>query len=124
MTLLLDTHAFLWWLGGEPLDPATADRIADPGTVVAVSAVSIWEAAIKRAAGKLVAPDDLAGRIRPEGFEPLPITPDHAERAGGLPLHHRDPFDRMLVAQAEIEGLVLVTRDPSFEPYGITTLTC
>jgi PIN domain nuclease of toxin-antitoxin system len=122
--LLLDTHAVLWWLAGEPMADDTAQRIADPSTLVAVSAASIWEASIKAALGKLDAPEPLAEAAVAAGFEPLPISFVHAQRAGELPDHHRDPFDRMLVAQAEIEGLTVVTRDPSFDAYGVPLLRC
>jgi PIN domain nuclease of toxin-antitoxin system len=124
MSLLLDTHALLWWLGGESLDPAASEAIAAPETLVVVSAASVWEAAIKARLGKLQVPESLASVVRSEGFEPLPITLAHAERAGGLPLHHRDPFDRMLVAQAQIEGLTIVTRDGTFDAYDVTVLAC
>ena len=86
------------------------------------SAASIWEAAIKTALGKLETPEALGAVVLDEGFEPLPVTFDHAELAGTLPPHHRDPFDRMLIAQALVERLTLVTHDPAFEPYGIELL--
>ena len=124
MSLLLETDALLWWLSGDHLDDAAANAIADPGTTVMVSAVSIWEAAIKAARGKLVVPESLADVVGVEGFEPLPITFDHAERAGRLPEHHRDPFDRMLVAQAQAERLTIVTRDPAFDAYEVGLLRC
>jgi PIN domain nuclease of toxin-antitoxin system len=124
VTLLLDTHALLWWLGGEDLDPATAGRIADPATLVAVSAASIWEAGIKAAIGKLDIPEELAPTVVDAGFEPLPITFAHAEAAAQLPPHHRDPFDRMLIAQAQLEGLTIVTRDQAFAPYEVEVLRC
>ena len=79
-------------------------------------------AAIKTALGKLETPEALGAAVVREGFEPLPITFDHADRAGALPPHHRDPFDRMLVAQALTEGLTLVTHDPAFDPYGVEVL--
>lgn len=124
MNLLLDTHTLLWWLGGERLDEEAMERIADPSTVVAVSAASIWEAAAKRALGKLDIPEPLGRAAIEEGFEPLPVTFDHAELAGGLPRHHRDPFDRMLVAQAQLERLAIVTRDPAFDDYDVAVLRC
>lgn len=123
MSLLLDTHVVLWWLQGTGLDRAVADRIADGGELVAVSAASIWEAAIKAALGKLDVPESLADAVVDEGFEPLPVAFTHAELAGGLPAHHRDPFDRMLVAQAVTEGLTIVTHDPVFARYGVPVLT-
>ncbi len=123
MSLLLDTQVVLWWIHGTPrLPDAVAERIADPGELVVVSAASIWEAAIKAALGKLKLPEALGDAVVEEGFEPLPVTFDHAERAGALPAHHRDPFDRMLVAQALAEGLTIVTHDPAFEPYGVQLL--
>lgn len=124
MNLLLDTHALLWWLAGARLAPMAQDQIADPTTIVAVSAASIWEAEIKRAVGKLRVDGSLPGHVAEAGFEPLPISLEHAERAGGLPLHHRDPFDRMLVAQAQAEGLMLVTRDDAFAAYEVAVLPC
>lgn len=122
MSLLLDTHVLLWWLDGSQLDEATVERIADPGELVVVSAASIWEAAIKAALGKLDVPEDLADAVVDEGFEPLPIAFEHAARAGALPPHHRDPFDRMLIAQAMVEDLTVLTHDPAFGPYGVKLL--
>ena len=122
MSLLLDTHVLLWWLDGSRLGKAIIARIADPGELVVVSAASIWEAAIKAALGKLETPEALSAVVVDEGFEPLPITFAHAEHAGALPPHHRDPFDRMLIAQAFIEGLTVVTHDPAFDPYGLDLL--
>ncbi len=122
MSLLLDTHVLLWWLDGSGLSDAVIERIADPGELVAVSAASIWEAGIKAALGKLDTPEALGAAALDEGFEPIAITFDHAERAGALPPHHRDPFDRMLIAQAIVEGLTIVTHDPAFEPYGLDLL--
>jgi PIN domain nuclease of toxin-antitoxin system len=125
VNLLLDTHAFLWWIDGrEALDPGAFEAIIDPDAVVVVSAASVWEIAIKRALGKLDAAGVLQDEILVHGFRPLTITVDHAERAGGLPPHHKDPFDRMLVAQAQAEDLVLVTRDPALAAYEVRTLAC
>lgn len=122
MSLLLDTHVALWWLGGRRLRAAVVERISDPATLVAVSAASVWEVAIKVALGKLKAPESFAAAVLEEGFEPLVIRFDHATRAGGLPPHHRDPFDRMLIAQAQAEDLTVVTDDPAFDPYEIPLL--
>jgi len=122
VSLLLDTHVILWWLDGSRLPKAVVDRIADPGELVVVSAASIWEAAIKAAMGKLRTPEALSDVVVDEGFEPMPITFDHAERAGALPPHHRDPFDRMLIAQALVGGLTVVTHDPAFDDYGVDLL--
>lgn len=118
MKLLLDTHILLWWLADDPSLPDRArEAIADPGTTVLVSAASAWEIAIKRAAGKLEAPDDLLDVIDANGFQGLAITAEHALRAGGLPAHHADPFDRMLLAQATAERLTLVSVDIRFPAY-------
>ena len=87
-----------------------------------MSAVSIWELEIKRALGRLRAEDDLAERALASGLEPLPVTLEHAVAAGRLPLHHHDPFDRMLVAQARVEGLVLATRDRQLQQYDVRIL--
>ena len=120
---LLDTHVVLWALA-EPAKLARPARSAleDAQNEVLVSVVSAWEIAIERALGKLDAPDDLEAAIRMQGFEPLLLTFHHAAQAGGLPPHHRDPFDRMLIAQAQAEGLILVTRDSNIPLYGVRTL--
>ena len=121
--LLLDTHAFLWWLADAPqLSDAARKAIGDERNEVFVSAASGWEIAIKRQLGKLQAPDDLDAAVEAEGFSHLPISFFHGEQAGLLPGHHRDPFDRMLVAQAQAEGLVIVTADPKLALYGVRTL--
>jgi PIN domain nuclease of toxin-antitoxin system len=124
MSLLLDTHAILWWLAGHELAPEAYERIADSSVLAAVSAASVWEATIKAALGKLEAPESLGQAAVEEGFEPLPITFEHADRVAVLPPHHRDPFDRMLVAQAQVERLTLVTRDPVFDAYDVAVLRC
>ena len=123
MRLLLDTHVVLWSLT-EPLKlrGETREALEDAQNDVFVSAVSGWEIAVKRALGKLEAPDDLEAGVRQQGFLPLHLTFLHAERAGALPPHHGDPFDRMLVAQAQVEGLVVVTRDARIPIYGIRTM--
>ena len=122
MRLLLDTHALLWWLSADPtLDAAAASAIADAETVM-VSAASAWEISIKQAVGKLTGPDDLAGELVANAFTPLPVTVEHALAAGALPPHLADPFDRMLVAQARLEGLTLVTRDRRLASYGVAQL--
>lgn len=123
MILLLDAHAVLWWLADDPgLDPVARSVIADPGSDVLVSAASIWEIEIKRALGKLVAPPGLVAAVDEAGFDVLPITGEDAERAGSLPAHHRDPFDRMLVAQADRVGAIVVSRDTAFLAYGTDLL--
>jgi PIN domain nuclease of toxin-antitoxin system len=121
--LLLDTHALIWILSDDPQLAAEArTAIADPGTFVAVSPASAWEIGIKRALGKLNAPDDLVQQVADARFVPISISLEHAVAAGALPPHHRDPFDRMLIAQAQLEGLTIVTRDPRFEPYAVATM--
>jgi PIN domain nuclease of toxin-antitoxin system len=113
----------LWWLDDDPgLARVARDAIADPQNSVAVSAASAWEIEIKRMSGKLEAPEDLDQRLVEERFSALPITAEHGIAAARLPRHHRDPFDRMLIAQAQLEGLTIVTRDPRFDPYAVATL--
>jgi PIN domain nuclease of toxin-antitoxin system len=120
---LVDTHAVLWWLTDDPaLSTAARAAIADPDDEPLVSAASVWEIAIKRALGKLTAPDDLPERISDSGFQWLPVTAAHAWRVRDLPLHHRDPFDRLLAAQALVERLAVVTSDPRFGDYGVDAL--
>ena len=120
--LLLDTHAFLWWLADDPaLGPKARTLIADPSNPVFVSAATGWEIAIKKALGKLAAPDNLDALVESEGFSHLPVTFFHGEQAGALPARHKDPFDRMLIAQAQAEGLVIITRDEAIRSYGVRT---
>jgi PIN domain nuclease of toxin-antitoxin system len=123
MRLLLDAHALLWWLADDPsLDRKARELIADPTNEVIVSAATIWEIAIKRAVGKLSAPEGLAGVLERSGFVEAPVTAADAEHAGGLEGIHRDPFDRMLVAQALRLRAVVVTRDPVFDLYEAETV--
>lgn len=123
MRLLLDSHALLWWLEEAPtLSQAAYDAIADPKNEITVSAVTPWELEIERASGRLRSPRDVAGRLKAERFNALAITVEHGIAAARLPLHHRDPFDRMLIAQAQMEGLTIVTRDPRFAPYSVATM--
>lgn len=122
MSLLLDTHVILWWLAD---DPTLSDEIKaklDHEPQAYISSATIWEVAIKQAAGKIVEPADLPERIRRSGFRELPINFEHAIAAGRLPLIHRDPFDRMLVAQAQCEDLTLVTRDEHCQKYDVAIL--
>jgi PIN domain nuclease of toxin-antitoxin system len=122
--LLLDANALLWWLADDPTLSRPARRsIADPGNDVLVSAACVWEIEIKRAIGKLTAPDGVAAAVESAGFIGLPITLGDAEDAGRLPPHHRDPFDRMLIAQAVRLDAVIVTRDTVFAAYGVETLS-
>ena len=123
MRLLLDTHVLVWWLADdETLGDEARSAIVDGNSVVMVSAASVWEIAIKRAAGRLDAPGDLEAQLEKNRFVPLAIGIGHAVRAGALPPHHADPFDRMLVAQAELEGLTIVTRDENISRYAVATL--
>ncbi|MFC0862699.1 type II toxin-antitoxin system VapC family toxin [Sphaerimonospora cavernae] len=119
MRLLLDTHVILWWLADSPELSGEVKDLLDTEPAVYVSAVSPWEIAIKQSIGKLPGPEDLAERVRDSQFSGLPITASHGVRAGRLPQHHRDPFDRLLIAQAQTEGLTLVTRDKWIPHYDV-----
>lgn len=120
MTFLLDTHVVLWWLDDPALLSSAAQAaIKDRTNDVLVSAAVAWEIGIKQALGKLTAPADFETAIQVSGFQSLPITVAHALAAGRLPGHHRDPFDRMLVAQTLQQAGTLVTRDPHLAAYGI-----
>jgi len=121
--LLLDTHVLLWWLSDDPrLGHDTRQVIGDPRNQVYVSAASSWEISIKKSLGKLSAPDDMDAIVDDEDFDKLPITLFHGEQAGMLPGYHKDPFDRMLIAQAQSEGLVIITSDERITCYGIRTM--
>ena len=123
MKILLDTHILLWWLADDEHLPAPAAvTIADPDTEVVVSAASAWEISIKQAAGRLAAPEDLLDAVAANDFGTLAITADHAMAAERLPAHHGDPFDRMLIAQAQIEGFTLVSVDGRFSAYDVELL--
>lgn len=121
--LLLDTRVVFWWLMRAPISDASAAAISTRRNRAFVSFASVWEVALKQATGKLRPPEDFADAVRDEGFELLAITVEHARAMSDLPLHHREPFDRMLVAQAQVEGLTLVTRDPRFASYEVEVLT-
>lgn len=127
MQLLLDTHTFLWWLSGDDALSATArTAIADEGNGIFISAASAWEIATKHRIGKLprvtAIVADLDGAIADQGFIGLPISLRHGQAAGALPGPHRDPFDRMLIAQAMLENLVLVSNEQPFDAYGVARL--
>lgn len=122
MRLLLDTHVLIWWAQGSGLSPPATRAIRSPANDVFVSAASVWEAEIKAAIGKLDLDADLAGEPALHGFLELGITAGHAVEAARLPLHHGDPFDRMLIAQARLEDLTVVTRDAAFKAYGVPLL--
>jgi PIN domain nuclease of toxin-antitoxin system len=120
MTLLLDTHAFLGWLDDPPLlSKAARKAIGDGKSTVYVSAVVAWEIAIKRSLGKLDAPDDMEAAMAANRFLPLLIAVTHARAVRQLPDHPRDPFDRLLIAQARHEGFKIVSRDTQIRRYGV-----
>ena len=127
MRLLFDTHALLWWLTDDAQLPEPVRRaVANEANDVFVSAASAWEIATKQRLGKLDGIAPVAGWFidlaAADGFVPLPITPLHALRAGAYAQEHRDPFDRMLAAQSELESMRLVTRDPAFDAFSVKTL--
>ena len=126
---LLDTHSFLWWESDEDrLSKSAFDIIRDGRNELLVSVATIWEVAIKYAEGRLVLPTApdlfIAERLRRNRWTELPIDRLHAIRAGSLPRLHGDPFDRMLIAQAQIERLTIVTRDAAFDAYDVDVLRC
>lgn len=123
MSWLLDTHVLLWWLADDPTLSAEVKEILDTSPQVFLSTISIWEIAIKQATGKLTGPADLAARTRQCGFQELAIHPEHALEVSQLPMAHRDPFDRMLVAQARCEKLTIITRDSNIQRYPVRVLT-
>lgn len=125
MKVLLDTHVVLWWSSGgaSRLSPSTRELMADGATVVLVSAASLYELAIKASIGRLELPAPaesyLPRLLRRHDFTVLPVDGDHSLRAGSLPLIHRDPWDRLLVAQAQLEGIPIVTADPAISQYDV-----
>jgi PIN domain nuclease of toxin-antitoxin system len=123
--LLLDTHALLWWLLDDPALPGTTRRAIEKAETVYVSSASIWEVAIKQRLGKLpelaLSVAELPALVLQCRFAPLPITDRHAAAVALLPAHHRDPFDHLLIAQAQLEKLAVVTRDNRFAAYGTKT---
>jgi PIN domain nuclease of toxin-antitoxin system len=119
--LLLDTHALIWAAAGS-LGRDAQSAIEDGAEVVFVSAATVWEIEIKRALDRLRVPDDVAGLVEQSGFQPLAIGFEHAREAGRLPPLHGDPFDRMLVAQARVEGLTLATADEAIRRYEVAVL--
>ena len=127
MRILLDTHAFLWWLDGDRrLPPRIRTLVGEPANEVLVSAASVWEITTKARLGKLPGATDVAADvpacIESQGFVPLPITVHHAQRAGALAGSHRDPFDRMLIVQAHVEGVPIASNETIFDDYGVTRL--
>jgi len=120
VNLLLDTHAALWWLGDDDrLGPVSADLLDDASNDILLSAAVVWEVAVKRSLGKLIAPDGFASTLIGAGANALPVTIAHAEAVELLEWHHRDPFDRMLIAQAAVEQAVLVSNNQALLPYGV-----
>ena len=123
MGVLLDTHALLWALeGGDSLSAKARDTVLDLSNEILVSAASAWEISIKRALGKLEAPPNLAEAIQDAGFLPRNIHFADCAQVGQLPEHHRDPFDRMLVSQALVDGVPIVTCDAHIRLYGVQTI--
>jgi len=126
--ILLDTHAFLWWASerGARLSDRGRDLLGDGTNEVALSLASVWEIAIKVGVGRMDLPDAveryIPERLRHDGFELIPIELRHAFRAGTLPRIHGDPFDRMLVAQAQVEGIPILTADPAISRYDVETI--
>lgn len=125
MRYLVDTRAMLWALG-EPgaLSTIARDAIASPSNLIFVSSASLWECAIKASIGKLELPEDFFDSIPEAGYEVMPIRISHLNIYRTLPMHHRDPFDRLLVAQARAEALVLISRDPEIARYDVEVLPC
>lgn len=122
MSLLLDTHVVLWWLTDDPTLSDDVKSRLDHDPDVYISSATVWEVTIKQSAGKLTEPADLPERIRGSGFRELGISSKHATVAGRLPPIHRDPFDRVLVGQAQCEGFTLVTRDLQIHKYEVAIL--
>lgn len=123
MKLLLDTHILLWWLAdSSKLSKKLREYIEDSNNLIFVSIASAWEIAIKCSLGKLSAPSDLKDALKANGFLPVPINLDHALLAGSLPRHHEDPFDRLIIAQSQIDDLTVLTQDKHFKLYDIEIL--
>jgi PIN domain nuclease of toxin-antitoxin system len=123
LRILVDTHIFIWCdQRPRAVAPTLLATLRDPSNDIFVSVASVWEIAIKRTSGKLEFATPIVRAVEAVGFELLAITAPHAEHAGGLPRHHGDPFDRLLIAQTMLEGLVLATRDPQMRPYGVPLL--
>jgi PIN domain nuclease of toxin-antitoxin system len=123
LILLVDAHAVLWWLGGTgDLAETALSAIADPANDVVVSTATVWEIEIKRSRGKLQSPPDILGALGSR-VSLLPIIGEDAVAAAALPPLHRDPFDRMVIAQAKRLGAVIITRDPAFAAYDVETLS-
>jgi PIN domain nuclease of toxin-antitoxin system len=126
LRILLDTHALLWWLAGDPrIEGKAQELIADPANDILVSVVSLWEIVVKVRVGKLEADlRDIVAAINAQGFETLEIRPKHLEDLVRLPMHHRDPFDHLLIAQAIAEGLTLLSEDQHVSAYPVAHINC
>lgn len=125
MQYLLDTHALIWWLANDStLTPKAKTEIANSSNLVFVSAASTWEIAIKKSIGKLESPDDLIQQIKEKKFKSLPINIEETLIVEKLPYHHQDPFDRILIAQAKLFNLTIITRDRQFNIYDVNLLKC
>ena len=123
MRLLLDTHVALWWVSDdERLSEDVARHMTDDTNQLLLSAAVVWEIAVKRSLGKLAVTDEYLPLLLDAGVRPLPIDLDHAAAVERLPWHHRDPFDRLLIAQATIEGATLVSRDEALVEYGVPVI--
>ncbi len=127
MRLLLDTHAFLWFVGGDArLSEHARALILDPDNERFLSVASLWEMAIKASLGRLNLalsfPELVERQVRGNAMNVLPVQPRHLDRVKRLPFHHKDPFDRLIIAQAQAEGMPVVTRDAAFASYGVATL--
>jgi PIN domain nuclease of toxin-antitoxin system len=121
--LLLDTHALLWWLSDDPqLGPVARAAIAEPEQEVLVSVVSLWEARIKQSLGKLELPETFRADIAEQGFRELAVLGEHTDELVRLPNYHRDPFDRLLIAQARGAGMTLVTADENIARYDVSQM--
>jgi PIN domain nuclease of toxin-antitoxin system len=120
--VLVDSHTLLWFAAGDRKHIGQALQSQIEAEATLVSAASLWEIAIKSSLGKLEAPDDLPAQVEELGFDLLPVTAEHAWRVEQLPLHHRDPFDRLLIAQAQLERVPIVTADPAFGDYDVTVV--
>lgn len=125
MKLLLDTHILLWWLGDdERLSLELRAVITNPEHFIFVSAASVWEMSIKKSLGKLSVPDGLLPILKQNEFQLLSITAEHCLEIVNLPEHHKDPFDRMLIVQAQMEGMTLISQDHKFRQYNVALLKC
>jgi PIN domain nuclease of toxin-antitoxin system len=123
LNLLLDTHAALWFVGADPrLSEGALAHLRDASNRVLISAVVVWEVAVKRLLGQLDAPEKYLSLLLGAGAQALAVSIDHAVAVEGLPWHHRDPFDRMLVVQASVEGAAIVSRDEALRAYGVSVV--